>query len=654
MSIVRPTPSNISPPVHRPAAEISSFVTRNLGKPPLDMPKFNMFDEASTHVPIMPPMPIVNKSVMPSRINKFDIISRESNKILATPPSNTSRVSSMSSVATKSSSGDQRRGEITSFFSSLTSKTAEQSEFEEFKRWKEAQKVSESVPPAPKIVVPSVNEHVVPSLSHVPEITHPTVTAPSLFPVPVTAPSLPHPVTAPSLFPVPEVRVEATPEKRPASLFRVQNTNSIVHPPSLSQSIHAPEIPIHNATRSLSEEILHTHQEQNAKKAPSLFNTRSQHSEPSIFRSSIPSVSSTTSSSKFNASIPKVSTRPIGVIGGDNTKGNEKEPRTLAPSLFAARKEQSSSDDKKEKQPYIKQRLEPQRKYAVAPMKTIDGQDVDWDAMDENDTAYYLNEYKTKYNILSRYNKKSGVSAPSDDMGLSNMVKSYNDDVHRINIQLSTSNWKIFVSLFYYGIEALMRGYFKMTMFKGFGKYQYHKMYLYQQSMIELGEMFTDTESVKTAPHWKILQTSITQALIFIVSGFIAKSIGFNSNEGILKLINKAYKPTQEARFDADGVPLPPSADVEDDKMDPLSCVAEMMSGNGENVKDILSKLMGGISVSDEPSESKATNQEEDDVLRNFKKGSDENVKSKPAATATPKKASAFTRRRSRPTTDTS
>ena len=341
--------------------------------------------------------------------------------------------------------------------------------------------------------------------------------------------------------------------------------------------------------------------------------------ESKLFNNRPASVASTTSTRiSFTASIPKTSTRPISVM---NSKFSGIETRKIAPKLKCGNVDEPRMGESRNIG--IKQKLEPLNCHSMATHTTIDGGEVNWNVIDGEEERELRHEYMTKYKILKKCNSKFDIEPPQD-VSLEVLVSSYKKDVRRINQHLSTANWNVITSLFYYLIEAVMRGAFKMKMFEGFGKYQYKKMYLYQQAMIELGELFTDEEHTKIAPHWRILQISATQALIFVVAGFIAKWLGWNDSSFILKMIDKAYKPQAEQRFDENGEPAIPNTNTDTEAaMDPMSTIAEMISsGSGGQLGNMMGCFMGGNKSNDPP---KAETREES-VAKAFQKGSDATV----------------------------
>jgi hypothetical protein len=190
----------------------------------------------------------------------------------------------------------------------------------------------------------------------------------------------------------------------------------------------------------------------------------------------------------------------------------------------------------------------------------LSGSTPDWDNLPESEKEYYFNEYDVRFNILVRSNTKFNITKPERGTSLSAYIHSYDENVNVIKTSMMTTNGKILVSLAYHLVEAVMVKYFKISIFKGFGKFQSDKMSLYEQSMLELGEMYGANQDQNCSPWWVIAKTAGIQTIIFLVAGFIAKKAGCGKSS-IIDTISSLYP--SGSSFDDHGNEKPPCTDKE-------------------------------------------------------------------------------------------
>ena len=256
--------------------------------------------------------------------------------------------------------------------------------------------------------------------------------------------------------------------------------------------------------------------------------------------------------------------------------------------------------------------------YSKASRKTVSGDTPDWDNLSDEDTEYYINEYNVRFNILKKNNSRFNIEKP-DTSSLSALVHAYECSVKMISTHMCTANWKVVLGLMYYGLEVVMVNLFKFTMFNGYGKFQNDKMKYYEQSMIELGEMYASKEDENASPLWAIAKMSLTQSLIFILAGFVSKWItGINKNT-VLGLFDGFYSPN-DVKYSEDGVAQPPNSNDATDASGLLNMAGMATGGIG----NVFGSLFNG--------------KPKDKVASNFAKGADpvKKTENKPETTRGP------------------
>lgn len=249
----------------------------------------------------------------------------------------------------------------------------------------------------------------------------------------------------------------------------------------------------------------------------------------------------------FKLSIPKTSNRDIEVLSENSSRRN-------SPEVKEARKISIGMPEPQERPPVterkvtVKSNIPKIRTFSMAQHKNADGSEVDWNNLNDEETVFYTYDYRRRIANLSNTHKKFKIEMPEEDMSLGNLVKYHKECVHTITVHNSTSNWKAVTVLGYYVIEFIMTKWLKLSVFKGFGKFQYNKMFLYEMSLVELGEMFTSEKSAEMAPHWKIAQITAIQTSLFLVAGIFSKYFAGFPPGMILAAIDRVYKPVPEGR----------------------------------------------------------------------------------------------------------
>lgn len=305
----------------------------------------------------------------------------------------------------------------------------------------------------------------------------------------------------------------------------------------------------------------------------------------------------------FKLSIPKTSNRDIEVLSENSSRRNSPEVcRKISIGGGAPERQPERQPERlSERKITVKSNIPKIRTFSMAQHKNADGSEVDWNNLNDEETVFYTYDYRRRIANLSNTHKKFKIQMPEEDMSLGNLVKYHKECVHTITVHNSTSNWKAVTVLGYYVIEFIMTKWLKLSVFKGFGKFQYNKMYLYEMSMIELGEMFTSEKSAEMAPHWKIAQITAIQTSLFLVAGIFSKYFPISSGN-ILAVIDRVYKPVPEgSRGGASNDVDPPVVSDSD---------------NTELISQLLNGMMNGIGQGG----AAATNDAE---FKNFDKGSD-------------------------------
>jgi hypothetical protein len=190
----------------------------------------------------------------------------------------------------------------------------------------------------------------------------------------------------------------------------------------------------------------------------------------------------------------------------------------------------------------VKEKIENTRLYSRKSRTTISGEKPEWDNLDEEEKEYYFNEYDVRFNILITANRKHRVRKPEKGTSLKAYVNAYEDNVRMISAQRNTSNGKAMLAFSYYLLEACMTKFFKLSIFRGFAKFQVDNMYQYEQAMIELGELYVDMQDENVSPVWMMVKSFIIQTMIFLIGGAIAKMMGKNKKsiiDGLSSLVPK-------------------------------------------------------------------------------------------------------------------
>jgi len=261
----------------------------------------------------------------------------------------------------------------------------------------------------------------------------------------------------------------------------------------------------------------------------------------------------------------------------------------------------------------VKDTIEKTRLFSKKSKHSISGSKPDWDNLPISEREFYFNEYDVRFNILVRKNKKFDIKKPERGESLSAYIHAYDENVKFIRTSMLTTNGKLLLSLSYHLVEAVMVSYFKLSIFKGFGKFQSSKMFIYEQSMLELGEIYSDGQDENCSPWVSIAKTAAIQTIIFLIGGAVAKMMG-SKKSTMIDTISSMYPCAPET--DSNGEECPPSSDNESSAVDKLMglCGGAGMSAlfgkkeKSEPVKnDIPSFTKGDHPVPDVPTKTRTS-----------------------------------------------
>lgn len=350
--------------------------------------------------------------------------------------------------------------------------------------------------------------------------------------------------------------------------------------------IKTPTLSVHSSTKSFKDV------NPSPMPTPTKIKLRSSNLVINSLSTPVKSVSSKKSSRSVKMALPRVNEEPVAVYGDISPprKINLRNIDKISPvkSIVSVKSTTNHTSPTKIKTRKVTQKVKEIRSYSTAKHKTIDDKEVDWMAMEGAEYDKWHRKYMKRLGKLKKFDEFQTIDMPEDDIPLDELVEYHNECVYQLKISMNTSSYASILSIFYYAVEGVMRYFFKMNSFAGFGKYQSDKMVLYNQALVEIGEYFTEREETQVAPHWKVLSVVGVQTAMFIASGLISNWLGLNNTKSIIGTLNDIFESVMATKLDKDGIPIKRKKDI-----NPI----EIISNNFEtgDVMSIISMFFGGM-----------------------------------------------------------
>jgi hypothetical protein len=280
------------------------------------------------------------------------------------------------------------------------------------------------------------------------------------------------------------------------------------------------------------------------------------------------------------AEVPQLNVRPVGIVGTATTqRPPEAAPEATPPPAVTGYN------------PNVQQAA------PTAPRPN-------YSAMSEDQQADMRNMFRAKFGTLRASFTEWNIQDPSDTMSLDKIHDSYEGYVKQIMVSLNSSQWKVYLVIFFLAIEVFGIKVLGIN-FKGYTKSQVKLLSRYDRLLVELGEKYYVQGASQWSTETRFIMMAGFNAVIFCVVKYLSKWLGGDAMaETIQGFVDQmmgggSMFTSSGPQKDENGLTIVPSESVKQQAAsqgnDSTGGLASLLGGgDGGGIASMLGSLMGG------------------------------------------------------------
>jgi hypothetical protein len=222
-----------------------------------------------------------------------------------------------------------------------------------------------------------------------------------------------------------------------------------------------------------------------------------------------------------------------------------------------------------------------------------DREKKDYKSMSEDEQYRIRMSFEEKFRIIRNAYREMEFPNITDDMSLDRISDIYQQQINRIILSQSCTQYKCYLIIFLIGMEYVCCNYLKLNA-SGFAMSQFRLMYRYEHLLAELGENSHLKAMASWPPEIRLFLTIAFNMIFFIALKHGGGKLGLNEQKinDVYDGIGKMGGLSENRKVDENGIPEPP--------MDPMAqiggVVSSFMNGNkggGFDLNGIMSQVSG-------------------------------------------------------------